>query len=142
MQEKVHPRCLTGLKIGFWLRVLNVEFTFVPNLQIKPKKYSAIKYVWHRFWKGERSWECLSRSSRPKVSLKKLLWEISQNSRENICTRILFWCFLVNFAKFTRTPFLKNSTGRLLLIIAVSMAAKGVLANETGNYETRIKAYA
>ena len=46
----------------------------------------------------------------------------------------LFWCFLVNFAKFVRTPFLQNSTGRLLLIRAVSIVVKGVLANETVNY--------
>ena len=49
------------------------------------------------------------------------------------------WYFLVNFAKLTRTPFLKNSTGRLLLIIALSIVAKGVLANKTVNYETRTK---
>ena len=36
-------------------KVLNIELTFVPNLQIKPKKCSARKYVWHRIWKGERS---------------------------------------------------------------------------------------
>ena len=51
----------------------------------------------------------------------------------------LFWCFLVNFAKFLRAPL--NSTGRLLLIIAVSVVAKGVLANETVNYDTKIKVY-
>ena len=34
---------MTRLKIGFWLRVLHIEFTFVPNLEIKPKKYSARK---------------------------------------------------------------------------------------------------
>ena len=49
----------------------------------------------------------------------------------------LLWCFLVNFAKFVRTPFLQNSTGRLLLIIAVSIVVKGVLANETVNYDTK-----
>ena len=53
----------------------------------------------------------------------------------------LFWCFLVNFAEFVRTPLLQNSTGRLLLIIAVSIVAKGVLANETVNYDTQTKAY-
>ena len=47
----------------------------------------------------------------------------------------LFWCSLVNFPKFERTPFLQNSTRRLLLIIAVSIVVKGVLANETVNYE-------
>ena len=36
-QEKLHPRCLTRLKIGFSLSVLHIELTFVPNLQIKPK---------------------------------------------------------------------------------------------------------
>ena len=103
--------------------------TFVPNLQIKPKKTQP------------ENNKCLCRSGRPKGSLKKVLGEISQNSQENICTGIHFWCFLVNFEKFARTPFLQNSTGRLLLIIAVSIVAKGVLANQTVNYETRTKAY-
>ena len=133
-QEKIHLRCLNWLKIDFWLRVLHIELTFVHNLQIKPKKYSTRKYVWHHFWKGERSWQeskqsqCLRRSSRPKGSLKKLLWEILQNSQENFCNGISFWCF-------------QNSTGGLVLIIAVSIVAKGVLANQTMNYETRTKAY-
>ena len=43
----------------------------------------------------------------------------------------LFWCFLVNFTELVRTPFLQNSTGQLFLIIAVSIVAKEVLANET-----------
>ena len=51
----------------------------------------------------------------------------------------LFWCFLVNFAKFVRTTFLQNSTGQLLLIIAVSIVVKGVLANETVNYDTKAR---
>ena len=72
---------------------------------------------------------------------KKVLYEITQNSQENNCTGVPFWCFLANFAKFGSIPLLQNSTGRLLLIIAVSIAAKGVLANGTVNYETRTKAY-
>ena len=52
-----------------------------------------------------------------------------------------FWCFLVNFPKFARTPFLQNSTGQLLLVKAMSIVAKGVLANETVDYETRTKKY-
>ena len=51
------------------------------------------------------------------VLQKKLSIKISQNSQENICARVSFliitllkkglWhrCFLVNFAKFLRTPF-------------------------------------
>ena len=52
----------------------------------------------------------------------------------------LFKCFLFNFAKFVRAPFLKNSTAQLLLIIVVSIVVKGVLANETVNYDTKTKA--
>ena len=47
----------------------------------------------------------------------------------------------MNFVKFAITPVLHNSTGRLLLVIAVSIVAKGALANQTVNYETRTKAY-
>ena len=47
----------------------------------------------------------------------------------------------MNFARFARTPFSQNSIGRLLLITAVSILAKGALANETVNYDTKIKAY-
>ena len=53
----------------------------------------------------------------------------------------LFWRFLVNFAKFVRTPFLQNSTRQRLLIVALSIVAKGVLTNETVNYDTKTKAY-
>ena len=37
-QEKLHPRCLTRLKIGFWLRVLHIDLTFVPNYKLSQKK--------------------------------------------------------------------------------------------------------
>ena len=63
--------------------------------------------------------------------------ELSQNSQENTCARVCFliklqvwglqlylkkrlWhrCFLVNFVKCLRTPFLQNTTGRLLLSVS------------------------
>ena len=47
----------------------------------------------------------------------------------------------MNFAKFVGTPLLKNTTGRLLMIIAVSLAVERELANETVNYDTKTKAY-
>ena len=40
-----------------------------------------------------------------KTLLKKRLWH---------------WCFPGNFVKFLRTPFLQNTSGRLLLILALS----------------------
>ena len=54
-------------------------------------------------------------------SISKMFWKISQNLHEKVCdtpTQI----FLVIFANFVRTPFLQNTTGRLLLTIAVSIA--------------------
>ena len=47
----------------------------------------------------------------------------------------------MNFSKFVGTPFLKNSIGRLLLIIGISIVVKGELANETVNCDTKTKAY-
>ena len=75
-----------------------------------------------------------------------MLWKISQNSKENICAGISF-SIKLNSADlqlhqkwvFSAGDF--NTTGWLLLIIAVSIVVKRVLANETGNYDTKTKAY-
>ena len=45
------------------------------------------------------------------------------------------------FAKFVGTPFLQNTTRRLLLIMAVSIVMKRELENETVNYDTKTKTY-
>ena len=50
----------------------------------------------------------------------------------------LFWCFLLTFPKIVRTPFFLIRTGRLLLVIAVSIVVKQVFATETANYDTKI----
>ena len=60
---------------------------------------------------------------------------------KNICAGISFLVFSCEFCEFVRTPFLQTSTGRVLLIIAVSIVAKRVLASETVNYDTQTKAY-
>ena len=97
--KKLHQRCFTGLEIGFSLRVWNIELTLVPSLQIKPNKYSARKFVWHYFWKAVSFWwdskqnECLCKGSRPIGSVKMVLWNISQNSQENLCDGISFLVF-------------------------------------------------
>ena len=66
----------------------------------------------------------LSRSSQQRCFMKKVFLEISQNSQENTCARVSFlkkrlWqrCFPVNFVKFLRTPFLQNTSVRLLLAV-------------------------
>ena len=54
------------------------------------------------------------RGSRPEVFCKK-------GVEENTCVRVSFsiklqtWRFPVNFEKFLRTPFLQNTSGRLLV---------------------------
>ena len=70
---------------------------------------------------------------------KKVFLEILQNSQENTCARVSFFskvaglgrlwhrCFPVNFAKFLRTPFLQNTTGRLLIDFTVKPVYSGHL---------------
>ena len=48
-------------------------------------------------------------------------------------TSLLRRCFLVSFVKFETIPFLQSTTGRPLLITAVSIVVKPELANETVN---------
>ena len=71
----------------------------VPSLQIKPRKYTSGKYLWHRFWKGESlGWDSKQNEwlwrRWPKGSIKIMLWKNLQNLQENICARV---CFLINF---------------------------------------------
>ena len=49
---------------------------------------------------------------RPATLLKKRLWSPATLLKKRLCHR----CFRVNFVKFPRTPFLQNSSRRLLLI--------------------------
>ena len=76
-----------------------------------------------------------------RVLQKRCYEKFCRNHKEKSVAVSLFCCFLVNFAEFVRTLFLQNSTERLLLIIAVSVVANGVLANETVNFDTQTKAY-
>ena len=109
--KKLQRRFSTGLKIGFWIRAWNIELTLVPSLQVNQKKYLDRKYLWHCFWKGERSWwdskqnEYLWWSSRLKGSLKKMFWEILQNSQENICDWISFLVFSCEFCGICKNAF-------------------------------------
>ena len=63
------------------------------------------------------------RSSTISVLQKEVCLKNLQNSQENTCARVSILlkkklrhrCFPVNFAKFLKTPFLKNTSGQLLL---------------------------
>ena len=89
------------------------------DLCIKYKETIEIRN-WSRYY-------LIIRSSHRMCSVKKVFLEILQNSQENTYARVSFltptlfqkrlWhrCFLVNFSKFLRTPFLQNTSRRLLL---------------------------
>ena len=72
---------------------------------------------------------CKCRSSLRRFSFKKVFLKLSQNLGESTCSKVSFlkkklkkriWhrCFFVTFAKFLRTPFLKNASGQLLQQVA------------------------
>ena len=81
------------------------------------------------------------------VISKEVFLTISQNPQENTCARVSYlsnftkkrlWheCFTVNFAKFLRTPFLQNTSGRLLvafdlLLLLRSLSWTDVCIGET-----------
>ena len=61
----------------------------------------------------------ICRGCHQRCSIKKVFLKLSQNSQEKTCAsyKKSFWhrCFPVNFAKFLRTSFSRNNSGRLLL---------------------------
>ena len=59
----------------------------------------------------------------------------------NICAGIPFLVFSCEFCEIFKNTFFAEQHRRLLLSIAVSIAAKELLANETVNYEIKTKAY-
>ena len=71
---------------------------------------------------------------------KDVLRNFAEFIRKHLCRKLCFGVFLSILRNLVRTSFLQNITGPLLLIIAVSLVAKGVLSNETVNYDTKTKA--
>ena len=88
MQKKFHRRCLPGLRIAFRLRVWNIEFTLVPSPQIKPRKYSAGKFVCVTSFLKKR--KVFMQKQLSKGFFKKSVFEISQNSQQSISVGIFF----------------------------------------------------
>ena len=66
----------------------------------------------------------------------------SKFTRKHVCQKneSLGQVFSCEFWKFVKTLFLRNTNGRLFLIIAVSIVVKGELTNKTVNYDTKTKA--
>ena len=72
---------------------------------------------------------------------KGVVSDFADFTRKYLCWNSFLGVFLWILRNLQEYLFLQNSTGRMLLIIAVSIVPKGVLAKETVNYETKTKAY-
>ena len=118
---------------------INNAFVFKP---FKQNHRKSCKFFYWQYWYfswaiwQERVVMEYPEAVAQRCSVKNVFLGISQNSQENIFARVSFliklqasdfrpatllkkrlWsrCFPMNFAKFLRTPFLQNSSGRLLL---------------------------
>ena len=110
----------------FPFRPFSVRFVCIADELTSPPLYSHCSYCWFKVvWLEAVTQRC---------STEKVLLEISQNSQENTWARVSFllkfaglrratllklrlWHrrFPVNFVKFLRTPFLQNTSRRLVL---------------------------
>ena len=110
-------------KISFFFGV-NVEIgkQLTVNLciqyeQKRTKKSYIISYEGITYIKIEKGklykskQNTMARSSYRRCSIKKVFLKISINSQESLWHK----CFPVNLSQFLRTPFLQNTSGRLLL---------------------------
>ena len=113
--------------------ILENKMQFIVSLEIFPfLLYNSIATLWMILWKKVKKWsfeviheKCLSfRSSHPEVFLeKKVFWTYAANLQENIHPKQLYWnhtsawhgCSPLNLLHIFRKPFLKNSSGGLLL---------------------------
>ena len=59
LQEKVHPRCLTRLKIGFWLRALHIEL----KKKITLRKNTQPENMWDIVFEKAKSGRKVNRAS-------------------------------------------------------------------------------
>ena len=107
-----YQNCTTFIRVKTWVlrRITSCSmyqrFTklrtsvYNPNCRSSHERCSIIKGVLRIFAKLIGKHLCQSLFFRPATLLKKRIWHR---------------CFLVNCAKFLRTPFLQSTSGRLLL---------------------------
>ena len=118
------------------LKILPKYLNF-QNISKKCILFLFIKHLWWLLQKAIASLfsigsftksSVLSEALVQRCSVKKVFIKISQNSQENTCARVsflinfivfffnkLYWCLLVDFAKFLRTPIFIERLWRLLL---------------------------
>ena len=135
--------------IGDW----NTELTLFSSLEIMPRKYSAVKYVQRCFGKDKMSWWDSIQNKRlssdwkgpyekgvlrnfPKITRKHFSWSLFIDkvrycrSATSFKTRLSTGSFC-EFCEILKKDFLRNTSGRMHLIIAASIVIKRELANKT-----------
>ena len=81
----------------------------------------------------------LCRGSRQKGSLKKVLWEISLNSQENICDGIPFLVFSCEFCEIYKNTFFAGQHRTTASVYSNINSSEGSIVKQ--NFETKTKAY-
>ena len=121
-----------------------LSYQFVDNLTTRDFTTSAYSiYGSHIPFYGEKSckfslqWSMWAiqgsvrtryRSSHQRCSVRKgFVRNFAKVTGKHLCQKLRYRCFPVNFAKFLRTPFLQNTSGRLLLQMLLGLVINSVI---------------
>ena len=121
-----------------------LSYQFVDNLTTRDFTTSAYSiYGSHIPFYGEKSckfslqWSMWAiqgsirtryRSSHQRCSVRKgFVRNFAKVTGKHLCQKLRYRCFPVNFAKFLRTPFLQNTSGRLLLQMLLCLVINSVI---------------
>ena len=121
-----------------------LTYQFVDNLTMRDSTTSAYSiYGSHIPFYGEKSckfslqWSMWAiqgsirtryRSSHQRCSVRKgFVRNFAKVTGKHLCQKLRYRCFPVNFAKFLRTPFLQNTSGRLFLQMLLCLVINSVI---------------
>ena len=121
-----------------------LSYQFVDNLTTRDFTTSAYSiYGSHIPFYGEKSckfslqWSMWAiqgsirtryRSSHQRCSVRKgFVRNFAKVTGKHLCQKLRYRCFPVNFAKFLRTPFLQNTSGRLFLQMLLCLVINSVI---------------
>ena len=96
------------------------------------------KILWNRSF-NFLEWRLKSKlyrsSPRGVLQKKSVLRNFKKFAGKHLCQSLRPWhrCFPVNFAKSLRTPFLQNTSGRLLLVISYCIVKNGTVLNKVSH---------
>ena len=79
-----------------------------------------------------------TKRSFPKGFLKKMFWEILQNSQQNICAGISFSVFYCEYCEIKNTFFAEQHQTTAIDYSSIN-SSEGVLANQNVSFDTKTK---